>query len=204
MTAPLRQQRIAIDPLAAFLPRAEARALLWHTGEISLHDAVDELWTAAVRDGLVAKLGPDKVQQLLADAFAPVRDDLAVQHWTEEGAELPDNGDAAVQNWTEADDTFSALCREADEKQRRKPPDPELDRLRRLLDDDVSMESAWRQVSRPLGVPIAILWTAEYLHQLGDLERFAKWFDRHTAQERAAILEHLEKPKEKRKERQDT
>jgi hypothetical protein len=73
MTAPLRQQGIRIDPLAVFVARAEARAMLWAAGELDLHTAVDELWAAAVRDGLVGKLGADRVQQLLADSFAAVR-----------------------------------------------------------------------------------------------------------------------------------
>jgi hypothetical protein len=194
MTAPVRQQRIIIEPLAVFIARAEARALLWHTGELDLHPCVDELWAAAVRDGLVAKLGPDKVQQLLADIFAPLRDDLP------SGREKRDASTGV--SFVAADDydglpsTFAKLCRQADEKQARKRPDPKLEARRRLLDDDVSFESAWHQVSRPLGVPIVTLWAAEYLHQLGDLERFKKWFDRHSAQERAAILEHLEKRKE--------
>src|SRR5262245_18830566 len=197
MTVPLRQQRLAIDPLAVFLARCEARALLWHTGEISLHDAVDELWAAAVRDGLVAKLGPDKVQQRLADIFAPVRDDLAVRNLTGEGSESTEDG-SAVRNLTAADDeydglpsTFAKLCREADEKQARKPPDPELEARRRLLDDDVSAQSAWHQISRPLGIPIATLWAAEFLVQQGDAKRFRDWLDRHSADERTAIRKHL-------------
>jgi hypothetical protein len=88
--------------------------------------------------------------------------------------------------------TLAAACREADAKQRRKPKDPRLHKLRRLLDDDVSLESAWRQVSRPLGVPIASLWAAEYLAQQGDAERLHRWLDRHSPQERAAIQRHLE------------
>jgi len=60
------------DPVAVLIARCEARALLWKVGEISLHDAVDVLWHAAVRDGLVTKLGPDHVQRLLADAFSEV------------------------------------------------------------------------------------------------------------------------------------
>jgi hypothetical protein len=81
MIAPVRRQQIRIDPLAVFIARAEARALLWHCLEFDLHSAVDELWAAAVRDGLVAKLGTDEVQRLLADAFAPVRDDLVSASW---------------------------------------------------------------------------------------------------------------------------
>jgi hypothetical protein len=76
MNAPVRKQGIAVDPVAVLIARAQARALLWAAGEIDLHAAVDELWADAVRDGLTDKLGTDKVQQLLADAFASERDDL--------------------------------------------------------------------------------------------------------------------------------
>jgi hypothetical protein len=47
-----RHDRYAIErpsPLAVFVARAEARALLWEEGELDLHDAVDELQAAAVR-----------------------------------------------------------------------------------------------------------------------------------------------------------
>jgi hypothetical protein len=76
MTAPLRRARIAIDPVAVLIARVEARAILWREGELTLHDAVDQLLADAERDGLVGKLGADRVQQILADGFAPVRDDL--------------------------------------------------------------------------------------------------------------------------------
>jgi hypothetical protein len=179
MNVPVRQQRPQItDPLASFIARAKAKASAWKAGEISLHDAVDGLQQAAEAFGLVIELGQDAVQAIMVEAFAPLRDDLP-----------RDDYDGS---------TFAAACDAADEKQRRKAEDPHLEKLRRLLDDDVSIESAWHQVSRPLGVPIATLWTAEYLLQLGDLERFAKWFDRHSAQERAAILQHLEKRKGRR------
>jgi hypothetical protein len=178
MTAPLRQQnrqRLA-DPLATFIARAKAKAVAWKAGEISLHDAVDALQQAAEAYGLVIELGQDAVQALMVEAFAPLRDDLPRDEY--DGS------------------TFAAACDAADEKRRRKgEEDPHLEKLRELLDDDVSLESAWHQVSRPLGVPIATLWTAEYLLEQGDLERWKKWFDAHTAQERAAILQHLERKK---------
>jgi hypothetical protein len=180
MTAPLRQQRPhVIDPLPSFTERAKAKAAAWKAGEIDLHTAIDGLQQAAEAFGLVIELGQDAVQAIMVEVFAPLRDDLP-----------RDDYDGS---------TFAAVCDAADEKQARDPPDPHLEKLRRLLDDDVSLESAWHQVSRPLGVPVATLWASEYLLQLGDLERFAKWFDRHSAQERAAILQHLE-----RKGRQDT
>jgi hypothetical protein len=61
------------SPLAVFVARAEARALLWKCCEFSLHDAVDVLWHAAERDGLVDDFGADRLQQFLADTFAEVR-----------------------------------------------------------------------------------------------------------------------------------
>jgi hypothetical protein len=76
MTAPLRHPVAAVraDPLKAFELRCWARALLWREGE-SLHEAVDELQANAVRDGLVASIGQDAVQAVLAKAFGAVRDD---------------------------------------------------------------------------------------------------------------------------------
>lgn len=62
-----------LSPLAVFVARAEARAILWQACEFDLHDAVDVLWHAAERDGLVDELGTDRLQQLLANAFAEVR-----------------------------------------------------------------------------------------------------------------------------------
>jgi hypothetical protein len=59
--------------LEAFAARAEARAVLWACGEIDLHAAVDVLWDAAERDGLVAKLGQDRVQAIISKAFEVVR-----------------------------------------------------------------------------------------------------------------------------------
>ena len=44
--------------------------------------------------------------------------------------------------------TFAALCRKADEKQRRKPPDPRIERLRELMNDDVSLDRAYAEINR--------------------------------------------------------
>ena len=61
------------SPLAVFTARCEARALLWKTLEIDLHEAVDELQAAAVASGLVAQLGEDQAQAIIAKAFEAVR-----------------------------------------------------------------------------------------------------------------------------------
>jgi hypothetical protein len=72
MTAPVRQQQLRIAPLEVFRARAEARALLWQAGEFDLHEAVDVLQAAAVRDGLIDAIGQDAVQAIIAEAFRKV------------------------------------------------------------------------------------------------------------------------------------
>jgi hypothetical protein len=62
------------SPLAVFTARAEARAILFAAGELDLHQAVDALQAAAIRDGLVAELGQDEVQRIMAEAFHKVRE----------------------------------------------------------------------------------------------------------------------------------
>jgi hypothetical protein len=72
MTAAAARAQPAARPsaLAVFIARASARATLWQCGELTLHDAVDDLQAAAVRDGLVDHIGQDEVQRIIADAFA--------------------------------------------------------------------------------------------------------------------------------------
>jgi hypothetical protein len=168
-----------------FVARAEARAMLWAAGELDLHTAVDELWAAAVRDGLVDRLGADEVQRLLADAFAPLRTDLPCHEDVVPDLigedETQDDVDIANVSQNSTDDdyeglprTFAKLCREADEKQARKS-EPTA-RARRLLDD----------------VAPATLRAANFLIQQKDPARLRAWFAKHTAAERAAILRYLE------------
>jgi hypothetical protein len=73
MNAPVRKQRTAVDPVAAFIARAEAKAMLVEFGELNLLDAVDELQASAVANGLLGELGQDEVQRLMAAAFHRVR-----------------------------------------------------------------------------------------------------------------------------------
>src|SRR5262245_12647557 len=76
MNAPVRKPPAVPALVDVFIARAEARALLYAAGELELHDALDKLQADAERDGLVAELGQDEVQRLIAEAFAKVRDDL--------------------------------------------------------------------------------------------------------------------------------
>jgi hypothetical protein len=167
--------------LKVFIARAEARAKLWQIGEISLHDAVDELQRAAEASGLVAELGQDEVQRLMVEAFAPLRDDLAIN----------EDPSGATASFDDDESTFAAACHKADEKQRRKPTDRRLERLRRLLDDDVTLERASVELGKPDGVAESTLQTAEFLIQQNDADKFRKWLDRYSAQERVAIRQHL-------------
>lgn len=62
---------VRLAPLTAvdiFAARCEARAILYAVGELELHEAVDVLQDAA-RTGLVAVIGQDAVQDIIADAF---------------------------------------------------------------------------------------------------------------------------------------
>jgi hypothetical protein len=57
-------------PVCAFALRCSAPAELWRSGELQLQDAIDELQPAAETNGLVANLGQDEVQRIMAEAFA--------------------------------------------------------------------------------------------------------------------------------------
>jgi hypothetical protein len=61
-------------PIDVLELRAWARAYLWAEDEIeNIPDAVDPLQTFAVESGLVAEIGQNAVQKILADAFGPYR-----------------------------------------------------------------------------------------------------------------------------------
>jgi hypothetical protein len=68
--------QIGPDPLEVFRLRAWARATLYQAGELDLLDAVDVLQADAESGGLVAALGQDWIQSILAAAFAGAEVDL--------------------------------------------------------------------------------------------------------------------------------
>ncbi len=99
MTALVRRQQIRIDPLVeVFTARAEARALLWQAGEFDFHEAVDKLQHDAERDDLVAAIGQDEVQRIMADAFAAVRlaDDMVPKQDERNQARLRELSDRQI------------------------------------------------------------------------------------------------------------
>lgn len=63
----------APTPLEVLTLRCWARATLWQAGEFDLHQAIDPLQEAAERDGLVAVLGQDAVQDIISKAFGVVQ-----------------------------------------------------------------------------------------------------------------------------------
>ena len=62
-----------IDPVDAFIERAEGRAYLWLIGDLTLHEAVDVLQADAERDGLIEQIGQDQIQKILGESFASYR-----------------------------------------------------------------------------------------------------------------------------------
>jgi len=110
--------------------------MLWAAGEIDLHDAVDELQASAERGGLVAELGQDRVQEIMVEAFAPLRDDLTDLN--------RDQGESMVEISTT--DTSERAPTELTRPTRQ--PDPHIEKLRRLMAADVSLERAWAELNK--------------------------------------------------------
>ena len=134
------EEDVRADPVEVFRLRCHSRAKLWHDGEIDLHSAVDELQHAAEASGLIDAIGQDAVEGLMVQVFAPLRDDLPRAEKKKPPADDEYDGLSS---------SFVKLCREADEKQLRKVSDPRFERLRRLMDDDVSIERAWQEINHP-------------------------------------------------------
>jgi hypothetical protein len=64
-----RSPKAAPTALDMFWACCEARAHLYAVGELDLNDAVCVLQERAVRHGLVAEIGQDAVQAIIAEAF---------------------------------------------------------------------------------------------------------------------------------------
>ncbi len=57
-----------------FLERCGARAILWSSAMMDLHEAVDGLQAAAERAGIVDDIGQDAIQKFMSDAFRQRRE----------------------------------------------------------------------------------------------------------------------------------
>ena len=66
------QEPAKVPIIDVFRARCEAKALLVAVGELTLHEAVDELQVSAVASGLVAEIGQDAAQRIMAIAFKTV------------------------------------------------------------------------------------------------------------------------------------
>ena len=69
MSAPAIEHTTAPAPLDVLELRSWARAYLFAAGEYELAAAVDPLQAFAVASGLVAQIGADAVQQIIAQQF---------------------------------------------------------------------------------------------------------------------------------------
>jgi hypothetical protein len=175
----------APTPLAVLIARAEARALLCQAAVFDLATAVDELHAEAEVSGLLAAIGLDEVDAIVAAVFAAVCDDG-------EPAALDGWSDAAA--WYRAKRGKQALIGEIEPER--------LVRLRELMSDAVSLERAVYEIAATHRAEQAVakstLDAAEYLLAAGDAERLRAWLDRHSARERAAILRHIKQRKQVR------
>jgi hypothetical protein len=162
-----------VDPLTAFQAQCEARALLYLAGELDLHEALDTLQSDAETSGLVRMIGQDAIQAILANAFAPHRDDP----WN-----APGWHEAAIEYQQKRE--CRTLIVEIEPER--------LIHLRKLMADRVSIERVGHELNKSARGATATLQTAQYLVSLGDHERLERWLARHSKQERAAILRHLE------------
>jgi hypothetical protein len=181
---------IAQKPLPenSFRARCEARAQLFAAGEIGLHEAVDVLQHDAEATGLVADIGQDAVQEVMSAAFAAS---------TELGTIVPDSVDCVpdipplAENPDYSSAGFWRLCREADERQARRPK-PAKDLPDRH--DEMTVGALWDRLNDPRrhGVASSTLAAADHLIRNGTAEELHRWLERHTAVERAGIRQHLE------------
>src|SRR5262249_31626722 len=175
-------QRDAPTPLAVLIARAEARALLWRAGELDLTTACDELDAEAEVSGLLAAIGQDEVEAIIAAAFAAVCEPAVADGWT-----------AAAVEYHAARGKRTLIVETAPEH---------LALLRDLMAADISLDHAVYELTAAPAAAHAVaaptLAAVEYLIRENDAERLRQWLVQHSAQERAAILRHLEQRKKVR------
>src|SRR5581483_5827766 len=83
MTQPTVPAIKLADPLEVFHELCETKAFLWAHYQIELPDAVDQLQAWAMENGLVALIGQDEVQRLMAESCALVHSELDEEQPTE-------------------------------------------------------------------------------------------------------------------------
>ena len=91
-----------------FALRCWARAQLYQIGDLELHPAVDFLQELADQGGLIAAHGQDRVQEIMANAFAAVRDDLDDTVKSDTCVRLPEPTPSIVPDEEPAEETNAA------------------------------------------------------------------------------------------------
>jgi hypothetical protein len=71
--APAQVPAPSPDPIEVFTEQCAARALLFANDALPLHEAIDGLQMSAERNGLIGRIGQDRVQAIMGAAFAAVR-----------------------------------------------------------------------------------------------------------------------------------
>jgi hypothetical protein len=188
------EQQSGAKPSAreVFELRCWARAHLFAGGEYDLQEAVDPLQDAAEASGLVAELGQDEVQRMMAEAFAAGPHDFKV-------AEVIAKPSTTEDAWNTPSWRKAALDYHEARGERHLIVKPAHDLPAHW--EEMPVGKLWDKLNDPKwhGVAKSMIDVAEYLISSGTEERWHQWFDARTAQERKDILHHLEARGRRRK-----
>ena len=172
-TAAVRVDVQFVDPLVAFSARCEARAILVAAGELTLHEAVDGLQEVAELDGLIDRLGQDRIQEIMGAAFDPGVD--YVEGDLDDHGDLDDQGEVCCETCGTAPCTnpsFCAACRRTDRRLRRQ------------------REQAKTQHEKPRPVLAQSTIDAfKYLLREGDAKKVRDWLARRAPDEIEALTQ---------------
>jgi hypothetical protein len=170
-----------VAAIVALEIRAEIRAYLEYEHQFEdLADAVDPLQKFAEQSGLVAAIGQDAVQQIIAAPFARFRAILAAEIEAEERADQFAHDDS-----TSVDEIVRRL-ELADPRDRWKytgePPPPE-----EIRNSDISGKPA--SMPRPRATAQSTVDAFKFVVSLGDPERLATWLRNHPGDVPALLSE---------------
>lgn len=151
-------------PIKIFTACAEKYALSCVFGEADIQDAVDGLQSFAVASGLVAELGQDRVQDILAAAFIWACDVAEADEVDDPG--YPDYAARLVHQW-ELDDLRDSWKYTGD-----RPPADDI------RNSNISEKSAQNPPRKRL--PQSTIDAFKYVVSLGDAEYLARWLRDHS------------------------
>jgi hypothetical protein len=130
-----------VPAIIVFEARCGAHATLCALGELDLHEAVDALQAVAIANGLIAEIGQDSIQQVMATGF---REGFAmnapeVDAWPDE-----DHDEWEREGWTRAAQNYREQRGSRHFLVEYTPQ--ELARLRALLADGVTLDRAYAEI----------------------------------------------------------